>query len=260
MISRNERGLHAGIIMDGNGRWAEARGWPRVAGHREGAKSVRRVIEAAPDLGISTLTLYAFSSDNWRRPPEEVAALMELFVHYLRSEAAECVQKGVRISVIGRRDRLSAAVRQAMEETERITRDGQRLLVRLAVDYSGRDAILEAARKAALTASVAAGMDAEAPQLSREAFSCLLAEAMHADQATDLDLVIRSGGEQRISDFMLWEAAYAEIVFTPRMWPDFDAEDLAQAVEEFWRRERRFGEVPARPLRSSDELVRAASY
>ena len=260
MGKHDERGLHAGIIMDGNGRWAEARGWPRVAGHREGAKAVRRVIEAAPDLGIATLTLYAFSSDNWRRPPEEVAALMELFVHYLRSEAAECIEKGVRISVIGRRDRLSPIVRAAMDETERLTRDGRRLQVRLAVDYSSRDAILEAARKAARQAAVAAGMDTPPPHLSRESFSYLLAEAMHADEAADLDLLIRSGGEQRISDFMLWEAAYAEMVFTPRMWPDFDAEDLAQALEEFRRRERRFGAVPARACRSEDDALRAASY
>jgi undecaprenyl diphosphate synthase len=249
MANQDRRGLHVGIIMDGNGRWAEARGWPRVAGHGEGAKAVRRVIEAAPDLGISTLTLYAFSSDNWRRPAPEVAALMDLFVHHLGSEAAECVEKGVRIGVIGRRDRLSPSVRAAMEQTERLTRDGRRLLVRLAVDYSGRDALLEAARKAALQAAVAAGMGIEeaARPLSREAFSYLLAEAMHADEATDLDLLVRSGGEQRISDFMLWEAAYAEMVFTSRMWPDFDGEDLAMAVAEFWRRERRFGTVAGEP-------------
>lgn len=237
-------GLHVGIIMDGNGRWARARGLPRVAGHREGAKAVRRVIEAAPELGIATLTLYAFSSDNWRRPRPEVEALMRLFLRYLRSETAECVAKGVRISVIGRRDRLPEILRQAIDANESATRGGGRLLVRLAVDYSAREIILEAARRTALETALAM-RHGERPLLpSRETFAQSIADAMYADAACDLDLLIRTGGEQRISDFLLWEAAYAEFVFTQRKWPDFDGDDLALAVEEFHRRERRFGGLP----------------
>ena len=236
--------LHVAIIMDGNGRWARSHGQPRVAGHREGAKAVRRVIEAAPDLDIGTLTLYAFSSDNWRRPRPEVEALMRLFLRYLRSEAVECAEKGVRISVIGRRDRLPDLLQAAVEATENATRHGRRLLVRLAVDYSGREVILEAARRVAMEAALAM-RDGERPQpLTPDAFKQAMADAMYADAACDVDLLIRTGGEQRISDFLLWEAAYAEFVFTQRKWPDFDGDDLALAVEEFHRRERRFGGVP----------------
>ncbi len=240
--------LHVGIIMDGNGRWAKTRGLPRVAGHSEGAKAVRRVIESAPDLGIGTLTLYAFSSDNWRRPRPEVQALMRLFLRYLRSESAECVEKGVRISVIGRRDRLPGVLQRAVKETEETTRGGRTLLVRLAVDYSARDVILQAAQRAAVEAAVAARAGEPLHPLRREDFSRLMANTMYANAAIDVDLLIRTGGEQRISDFLLWEAAYAEFVFTPRMWPDFDRDDLAAAVAEFHRRERRFGAVPEEPL------------
>ena len=242
--------LHVGIIMDGNGRWARARGLPRVAGHRQGAKAVRRVIEAAPELGIGTLTLYAFSSDNWRRPRPEVEALMRLFQRYLRSETAECVEKGVRIAVIGRRDRLPEVLQHAIDDTEEATRHGGRLLVRLAVDYSAREVILEAARRTALEAALAM-RNGERPQpVSRETFAQSIAEAMYADSACDLDLLIRTGGEQRISDFLLWEAAYAEFIFTARQWPDFAGDDLALAVQEFKQRERRFGGVPEVSIRA----------
>ena len=243
-MSQRSSGIHVAIIMDGNGRWAQARGLPRVAGHREGAKAVRRVIEAAPDLHVGTLTLYAFSSDNWRRPRAEVESLMRLLLRYLRSEAAECAEKGVRISVIGRRDRLPDQLQGAIEATENATRNGTRLLVRLAVDYSAREVILEAARRAAMEAALAM-RDGEHPEpLTRTAFAQAMADAMYADAACDVDLLVRTGGEQRISDFLLWEAAYAEFVFTQRQWPDFDGDDLALAVEEFHRRERRFGGVP----------------
>jgi undecaprenyl diphosphate synthase len=252
--------LHVGIIMDGNGRWARAYGLPRVAGHRQGAKAVRRVIEAAPDLGIGTLTLYAFSSDNWRRPRPEVEALMRLFLRYLRSETAECLEKGVRISVIGRRDRLPGILQSEIEATEKTTRDAPRLLVRLAVDYSGREAILEAARRAAVEAALAVRDGERPPLLTREAFAQAMADAIYADSPCDVDLLIRTGGEQRISDFMLWEAAYAELVFTQRKWPDFDGDDLALAIEEFHRRDRRFGGVPelaagGRPSVVATEIV-----
>jgi undecaprenyl diphosphate synthase len=228
--------FHVAIIMDGNGRWATARGRPRELGHRQGALTVRRVVEAAPQAGIGILTLYAFSSDNWRRPPREVGALMSLFRRYLRSESAELRDQGVRLQVIGRRDRLPRTVLQAIEEAEAVTADGVRLLLRLAVDYSSRQAVLEAARRCARSGEV-----------DQERFASAMAEAIHgsADGAPDVDLLIRTGGEQRLSDFLLWECAYAELVFTPRMWPDFSGEDLEEAVCEFRRRDRRFGAVAA---------------
>jgi undecaprenyl diphosphate synthase len=214
--------------MDGNGRWATTRGLPRIAGHRAGSEALRRAVESAPGLGIRSLTVYAFSSDNWRRPRTEVSALMRLFHTYLRRERDKCVENGVRISVIGRRDRLPLMVLPEIEAAEQATIRGKKLHLRLAVDYSSRDAILDAARK----------MKGKA---TRETF----AEALGA---ADVDLVIRTGGEQRLSDFLLWECAYAELIFTPVMWPDFDASDLSAAVAEFHSRERRFGAVPKAAL------------
>ena len=230
-------GIHVGIIMDGNGRWAEARGRRRVAGHREGARAVRRVVEAAPDLGIDTLTLYAFSSDNWQRPASEVSALMTLFRRHLRTEIPELLEQGVRLNVIGRRDRLPTALLEAIARAEEITRRGSVLRLRLAVDYSARDAIVTAARRAAVDPTARAGLD-------RDSFAGLLGGAVHeVEPVRDLDLLVRTGGEQRLSDFMLWEAAYAELLFTPVMWPDFDGAQLARAVSEFRSRDRRFGRV-----------------
>jgi undecaprenyl diphosphate synthase len=219
-------GLHVAIIMDGNGRWAQARGMPRVAGHRAGADAVRRVVESAPSLGVSALTLYSFSSDNWQRPPAEVKALMGLLQAYLRMETGRCVAEGVRIRMIGRRDRLAPALQKTIAEAEAVTRQGRTLEVRIAIDYSSRDAILRAAAKLRKGAS------------SREAFSRLIGDA------PDVDLLIRTGGEQRLSDFLLWECAYAELLFTPRMWPEFGRADLEAAVAEFYSRERRFGRIP----------------
>jgi undecaprenyl diphosphate synthase len=200
--------LHAGIIMDGNGRWAQQRGLPRIFGHRAGASAVRRAVEAAPTLGVRVLTLFAFSSDNWKRPAEEVAALMELFQSHLESETPECLEKGVRMEVIGRRDRLSSSLNQCIQETQAVTGAGSRLHLRIAVDYSARDAI------------------------------------RRGEIGPDLDLLIRTGGEQRLSDFLLWESAYAELVFLRRLWPDFDGADFAAAVRQYHGRERRFGAVP----------------
>ncbi len=220
--------LHAAIIMDGNGRWAAARGLPRVAGHRAGAEALRRTVESAPDLGIRTLTVYAFSSDNWRRPPAEVSALMKMFHLYLRREQARCLANGVRVSVIGRRDRLPRMLLPVVEACEQATSAGRKLHLRLAVDYSSRDAIVDAALKLK-------------KHSSREEF-------IQALDAADVDLLIRTGGEQRLSDFLLWECAYAELVFTPVMWPDFKASDLAAAVAEFHSRERRFGSLPKAAL------------
>ncbi len=212
------------IIMDGNGRWATARGLPRLAGHRAGAEALRRTVEAAPEVGIGTITVYAFSSDNWKRPPAEVSALMRLFHHYLRKEQERSIEKGMRISVIGRRDRLPRMLLPAIETIEKATAHCATLHLRIAVDYSSRDAILAAAGQLKRKAT-------------RERLSALLG-------SPDVDLLIRTGGEQRLSDFMLWECAYAELIFTPRMWPDFDASDLKAAVSEFYSRERRFGAVP----------------
>ena len=229
-ISKEDRGLHVAMIMDGNGRWASRRGLPRVAGHREGAKAVRRVVEAAPGLGISTVTLYAFSSDNWGRPPREVTALMRLFRAYLASETARCVENGVRLRVIGRRDRLGATLLRQIQAAEAATAEGTRLLLRIAIDYSARDALLRAA-------ALAAGREVD-----RDAFAVLLGQAVGEDApAPDVDLLVRTGGEQRLSDFLLWECAYAELFFTPRMWPDFGEPGLREAVDWFAGRERRFG-------------------
>jgi undecaprenyl diphosphate synthase len=220
--------LHAAIIMDGNGRWASARGLPRVAGHKAGAEALRRTVEAAPDLGISMLTVYAFSSDNWRRPRPEVAALMKMFHTYLRREQTRCIENGVRVSVIGRRDRLPRLLLPVIDECEAATARGRKLLLRLAVDYSSRDSVAAAAQQLGNKAT-------------REAISKALG-------ASDVDLLIRTGGEQRLSDFLLWECAYAELLFTPVMWPDFSASDLAAAVAEFRSRERRFGALPRAAL------------
>jgi undecaprenyl diphosphate synthase len=214
--------LHVAIIMDGNGRWALGRGLPRVAGHRAGAAAVRRVVEAAPNLGIHTLTLYAFSEDNWSRPPREVTALMKLLGRYLVEETERCVKNGVRLEAIGRRDRLPAPLVALIEDAERKTARCRRLHLRLALDYSSRRAILETARR--MSGAV-----------TEETFS----EAL----GPDVDLLIRTSGEQRLSDFLLWECAYAEMVFTSRMWPTFTGEDLSDAVDEFRRRDRRFGRV-----------------
>jgi undecaprenyl diphosphate synthase len=215
--------LHVAIIMDGNGRWANARGLPRIAGHRSGADAVRRTIEAAPGMGISILTLYAFSADNWRRPAREVSALMKLLGNYLVRETDRCVENGVRLEAIGRRDRLPAALVSLLEESERKTAHGAKLHLRLAIDYSSRQAILDAVRRDRA--------------MTEEAFSRSL--------GPDVDLLIRTSGEQRLSDFLLWECAYAEMIFTPRMWPEFSEEDLAEAIEEYHRRDRRFGAVAA---------------
>ena len=231
-------GLHVAIIMDGNGRWAQARGQARTAGHRAGAEAVRRVVEAAPRCGIGTLTLYAFSADNWGRPRREVALLMRLLRHYLIAETGKLLENGVRLSVVGRRDRLTVRLQTAIEAAEAQTACGRALRLRLAVDYSSREAILRAAK--VLTTERRSNST-----VTREEFARVLGRALNDDApARDVDLLIRTGGEQRVSDFLLWESAYAELYFTRRMWPDFTADDLASAVAEFHGRERRFGRVP----------------
>jgi len=224
--------LHVGIISDGNGRWATSRGLPRSAGHRAGAESARRVIRAAPRLGIHTLTLFALSSANWKRPAAEVNAILRLLHEYLLTETTHCIDEGVRLSIIGRRDRLPATLRQAVADSEAATANGTRLHLRLAVDYSAREAIFHASCRFY-----------KVTELSPESFSSVLAEVLRGG-STDVDLLIRTGGEQRLSDFLLWECAFAEFVFLQKRWPDFTAADLESAVKEFGQRQRTRGALP----------------
>jgi undecaprenyl diphosphate synthase len=240
--------FHVAIIMDGNGRWATRRGLPRSAGHRAGVDAVRRIVEAAPDVGITTLTLFAFSADNWRRPADEVGALMVLLETYLRREIRRLVRSGARLTVIGRRDRLPGRLAHDIAAAEQATANGQRLHLRVAIDYSARAAIARAA------ASLAA-------QATPESLGRLIAQATERDG--DVDLLIRSGGEKRLSDFLLWESAYAELWFSDKMWPDFTPDDLRAAVAEFAMRDRRFGgltcarPVPAGTPVTATSIVRA---
>jgi undecaprenyl diphosphate synthase len=226
-------GPHVAVIMDGNGRWATSHGYSRSAGHEAGLRTARMIVEAAVREGVGTLTLYAFSSDNWKRPGAEVTALMRLFRRALIGEAKRCLDNGVRLTILGRRDRLPSSLRHTVEQVEALTSPGGNMHLRVAVDYSARDAVVRAA----------AAMRGEL--VSREAFSELLA-CVDNDRlpARDVDLVVRTGGEQRLSDFLLWECAYAELLFVKKMWPDFTAEDLAQALADFRGRNRRFGLAP----------------
>ena len=230
----NQDRFHVAINMDGNGRWALLRGQPREAGHVAGGTAVRRTVEAAPALGITTLTLYAFSSDNWRRPRGEVDNLMSLFQQYLDSECTRLDESGVRFSVIGRRDRIQASLLRSIENVEARTRKGTDLHLRIAIDYSARGALL-----------AAAGRIGQGIAPTREAFEQSMYEAIHAAPDTRyVDLLIRTGGEKRLSDFLLWESAYAELYFTDVMWPDFTGDDLAAAVQAFAARDRRYGALP----------------
>jgi undecaprenyl diphosphate synthase len=229
-------GLHLAVILDGNGRWATRRGLPRAAGHQAGALAVRRLVEACPASDIGTLTLYAFSSDNWSRPEREVRWLLRLFREHLRSEVTRCVATGIRLSVIGRRDRLPLPLQAAITSAEAATARGRRLHLRLAIDYSGRDAIVAAARALA-----------DLPAPSREEFARAVTDAGRGGPIVPpVDLLIRTGGEQRLSDFLLWESAYAELHFTPTMWPEFDTDDLHAALIAYQARERRYGGLPLR--------------
>jgi undecaprenyl diphosphate synthase len=211
--------MHVAIIMDGNGRWATARGLTREQGHRAGAENLRPIVESAGSLGITTLSLYAFSSDNWKRPTSEVTALMALMSSTLREQFRRCVRDGVRVSAIGRRDRLPRGLRELLNIAERETAGGSKMHLRLAIDYSSRDALVEAARRGVST---------------RDEISLRLG-------APDVDLLIRTGGERRLSDFLLWECAYAELLFSPVAWPDFSAHHLSMAVDDFRCRDRRYG-------------------
>ncbi len=222
--------------MDGNGRWATRRGLPRVAGHRAGVAAARRIVEHAPDIGISRLTLYAFSSDNWRRPAAEVQRIFWLLRAFLHLQTDRLREQGARLEMIGRRDRLPAPVLQAIEKTERATATGRRLHLCVAIDYSSRDAIAHAA-------AIAAAQYRQQDVFSPDSFAWHLTQTLTAHSA-EVDLLIRTGGEKRLSDFLLWECAYAELFFSDRMWPDFDETDLGVALEDFHRRQRRFGAIP----------------
>jgi len=224
--------LHAAIICDGNGRWATSKGLPRAAGHRAGAEAARSVIRCAPHLGIHTLTLFALSSANWKRPAAEVEAILAILQQYLREETTHCLDEGIRLSVIGRRDRLPVRLREAVNEAEALTVKGARLHLRLAVDYSSRHCLFQAASKFY-----------KVTELSAESFGDVLSEVQRGG-STDVDLMIRTGGEQRLSDFLLWECAFAEFVFLEKRWPDFTPADLRDAVAEFAMRERTRGSLP----------------
>ncbi len=235
MAGERKDGLHVAIIMDGNGRWATRRGFPRAAGHRAGIAAARRIVEHADAKGVRCLTLYAFSSDNWRRPAAEVERIFWLLRAFLRLETERLRRRGARFEAIGRRDRLPAAALRAIEQTEEATAGGRGLHLRVAIDYSSREAIARAACEAAVLGGEAA--------TAAERLRPMLMRALTGESG-EVDLLIRTGGEKRLSDFLLWECAYAELVFTDRMWPEFDERDLDAAVEEFSGRERRFGGAP----------------
>jgi undecaprenyl diphosphate synthase len=226
--------VHVAIIMDGNGRWAKARGLPRIAGHRRGGEAVRRTVEAAAELGITYLTLFGFSSENWKRPVGEVDDLMGLLRHYIRAEIAELQGRGVRLRVIGERRRLPADIVTLINNAERLTATNTALRLTIALSYGGRAEIAAAAR--AIAEEVKAGT--LAPEAVDEA---VFARHLLTADMPDPDLVIRTSGEQRISNFLLWQCAYAELYFSDRLWPDFAEADLDAALAEYARRQRRFG-------------------
>ena len=227
---------HVAIIMDGNGRWAKARGLPRVAGHRRGADAVRRVVRGAGELGIPVLTLFAFSTENWTRPADEVNDLMGLLRHYLRNELDELRKNGARLRVIGNREGLASDIVRDIFDAENMTRGNSRIDVNICINYGARAEILQAIRS--LARQVAAG-ELSADRIDEDCFESELLTS----GVPDPDLLIRTSGEQRISNFMLWQCAYAELVFVDTLWPDFGKEHLEQAIAEFRRRERRYGGV-----------------
>lgn len=229
---------HVAVIMDGNGRWAAARGLPRVAGHRAGAGAVRRTIEAAAQMGVGWLTLYAFSSENWRRPTEEVSDLFGLLRHYVRQELAELDRQGVRLRVLGDRARLDRDIRAELERAEQTTAGNARLNLNIALSYGARDEIVAAARAVAEAARLGRLDPAALDERAFEHFLCTAG-------MPDPDLVIRTSGEYRLSNFLLWQSAYAELLFSDVLWPDFGPDDFKAALAEYARRERRFGARPA---------------
>ncbi len=230
---------HVAIIMDGNGRWAAARGLPRSEGHRRGVEALRRTVRAAGDLGIGILTIFSFSSENWSRPPSEIRELMGLLRRFIRNDLADIHRNGVHVRVIGERDGLDPEIRRLLEEAEELTKDNDKLTLVVAFNYGGRQEIARAAQR--LATEVAAGrLPASAVTADR------LAVYLDAPDLPDPDLIIRTSGEQRLSNFLLWQAAYSELVFVPTYWPDFDRASLEGAIAEYCRRERRFGGLIAK--------------
>jgi undecaprenyl diphosphate synthase len=233
--------MHIAVIMDGNGRWAARRYLPRTAGHRAGAKAVDEVVTAAARRGVDTLTLYAFSADNWNRPPAEVRGLFTLLRRHLLTQTHRCLEQSVRINVIGRRDRLDPGLLQSIERSERATAHCSKMHLRIAIDYSAQHSLLEACRRLQLESDI-----------DKSRFVTCLAEVDNAVVPTPaVDLLIRTGGEKRLSDFLLWECAYAELHFVDSLWPDFDAAAFDQALAEYGRRDRRFGRIAAVPAARS---------
>jgi undecaprenyl diphosphate synthase len=228
--------MHIAIIMDGNGRWARQRQLPRSAGHRAGAKAVNLVVEAAARRGVETLTLYAFSAGNWQRPKAEVSALFGLLRRYLLSQTQRCLDQSIRINVIGRRDRLSPTLLALIERSEAVTAGCKRMLLRIAVDYSAQHSLIETGRRLK-----------DAPARSAAEFREALAAVDHSVAAAEVDLLIRTGGEKRLSDFLLWECAYAELLFLDTWWPDFDCAAFEMALFDFTARDRRYGAILVTP-------------
>jgi undecaprenyl diphosphate synthase len=233
-LDRGELPRHVAIIMDGNGRWAQRRGLPRVEGHRRGARSVREVVRAAREIGVGALTLYAFSSQNWQRPPEEVATLMQLLHQYVIEERAEIMDNGIRLIAIGEVDRLPSFVLDPLEELMQDSAGNRDMTLCLALSYGGRESIVEAARA---MCELAARGALKPDEVTEEKFSA----ALQTGPLPKLDLLVRTSGEERLSNFLLWEAAYAELYFTDTYWPDFGRDELEKALASFTQRERRFG-------------------
>ena len=239
MVNENDRAApeHVAIIMDGNGRWAQARGKPRLFGHHAGARRVREIVEACPELGVKYLTIFAFSTENWKRTQAEVSGLMKLFKRYLISETKRLVSSGVRVRFIGDRIRLDETLVALMDELELLTCDNDRVHLTVALNYGGRDEVARATKR--LSREVAAGrIDPEAVDAET------LARFLDTYVLPDPDLVIRTSGEARISNFLLWQSAYAEYEFVDTLWPDFDRSEFARVLGEFAKRDRRFGAVP----------------
>jgi len=233
--------LHVALIMDGNGRWAEARGLPRAMGHREGVQALKRTVQAAPDLGIGTLTVFGFSTENWRRPAEEVADLMGLVRSYVASDLRRLAAEGVRVRVLGRRTGLPADIAEIVERAERTTAMNDRFLLQVAFNYGGRADLIDAARAFVDSAGPTPGPADEVE----------FQKGLSTSGAPPVDVIVRTSGEQRLSNFLLWEAAYAELVFQDVLWPDYGAAPLAQAVDQFRRRDRRYGGLSVVPALAS---------
>ncbi|MEM7651454.1 MAG: polyprenyl diphosphate synthase [Pseudomonadota bacterium] len=231
--------VHVAIIMDGNGRWAAKRGLPRTAGHKAGVESTRRVVEAAADLGIQYLTLFGFSTENWSRPEKEVKELMQLLRYYLRSETASLHDKGACLKIIGSREALDDDIVQLIENAESLMKDNNKITVVIALNYGGRQDIIAAAKAMAL------GLGDAIESMDSAELEDAFSSRLTTSGIPDPDLLIRTSGEQRISNFLLWQCAYAEFVFSPTLWPDFNKDDLQQALNDFGARDRRFGAVKA---------------